>query len=554
MTGMVFLDGYDRLCVRVPFLLKDVCKSIAGARWNATLKCWSYPASPMAAKAIQEAFPSGSLQWDGPAKELLKEAAEILKAAVHKTATELPAIPLTKTTPWHHQLQAYHFAKALPACMLALDMGTGKSKVAIDLLVNRHCARILIVCPSSVVQVWSTQFERHAPGQYLLAALDEGSTDKRAKAGSLAVELAQVRHLPVIVVVNYEAAWRGAMGTWILNTAWDAVVLDESHRIKQPGGKASQFFSRLGDKTPMRLCLTGTPMPHSPLDIYAQYRFLDKGIYGTSFTVFRSRYALLQQVGVHHGAQKVIGYQNQNELHEKFYRLAFRVKAEDVQQLPEAVDVVRPVTLSPSAKKLYEQLKTDFTVDLANGRVTAANALTRLLRLQQITSGWIRQDREIATGAEGALVEVDTEKRTVLLELLEDLHDTEPVVVFCRFIHDLEAVHTVGAALGRQSLELSGRRNELREWQSGTAPLLAVQVQSGGVGIDLTRARYCVFYSLGFSLGDYLQARKRTHRPGQTQNVTYLHLIATDTIDAQIYTALENREEIVETILQRGLA
>ena len=103
--------------------------------------------------------------------------------------------------------------------------------------------------------------------------------------------------------------------------------------------------------------------------------------------------------------------------------------------------------------------------------------------------------------------------------------------------------------MGRGSLELSGRCHELEHWQKGVDPILAIQVQSGGLGIDLSRARYAVFYSLGFSLAEFLQARKRLHRPGQTRTVTYLHLIATGTVDVDVYHALEKRQDVVEYVL-----
>lgn len=290
-------------------------------------------------------------------------------------------------------------------------------------------------------------------------------------------------------------------------------------------------------------------MPHSPLDIYGQYRFLDKGIFGTSFTAFRARYARMGGYGNH----QVLGYENQDDLRKKIYSIAFRIDEHDikaVQGLPEYVDIRRPVILSAYAKKLYQTLKSEFVVGVADGTVTASNALTRLLRLQQIGSGWARQDRNIETGDEGQLLQIDTAKQDALADLMEDLNDEEPIVIFCRFHHDLDAVHTVAAALGRASLELSGRKNELPAWQSGAAPVLAVQIQSGGVGINLVRARYCVFYSLGFSLGEYLQARKRIHRPGQSHNCTYYHLIAKDTVDEAVYKALEARQDVVESVLK----
>ena len=545
MSCRVFLQD-DRLAIQATFLHKDTCKAVPGARWDKTAKVWTYPATPGAARAIHEHFP-GQATWTDEAAALLVEAERIADAAAHKTADDLPAIPLTKTTPWAHQLRAYHFAKELPAVMLALDMGVGKTKISIDLIINHGWRRVLILCPKSVVAVWPLEFEKHGAVPVGTLALDEGSVSARANQLVTFLNLQTAREQAAVAIANYDAVWRTPMDRTVLGIQWDAVICDESHRIKSPGGKAALFCSALGDRVPNRIALTGTPLPHSPLDAYAQYRFLDKGIFGTSFVNFRARYAVM---GGFNGKQ-VLSYQNQEDFHEKFYSIAYRVKSEDVQSLPEAVDVVRPVVISAYARKVYDTLKKEFVVGVGEGTVTASNALTRLLRLQQVGSGWAKQDRNVETGVEGDLVQIDQAKQDVLADVLEDLNENEPVVVFCRFHHDLEAVHTVASALGRRSLELSGRRNELQSWQSGAAPILAVQTQSGGVGINLVRARYCVFYSLGFSLGEYLQARKRTHRPGQDRSVTYVHLVATKTVDEDVYKALEARQDVVESILSQ---
>ena len=536
----------NKLAVRAPFAAKDQLKAVPGARWNKDLHVWVYPPTPHAAKGLFDALPAETTTWGETAAALLVEAERIAKAAEQKTAEHLPAIPLTKTAPWAHQLRAYHFSWGLNAVMLALDMGVGKTKIAIDLVINKGWMRTLILCPKSVVQVWPTEFERHGARPVGCLALDEGTMEQRADALSTFLALQHARQIPAVVVLNYDAAWRDGMNVLLLRTSWDAAICDESHRIKAPGGKAAMLCSRLGDQVHNRICLTGTPMPHSPLDVYAQYRFLDKGIFGTSFTAFRARYAKMGGFQNH----QVVGYENKDDLQKKFYSIAYRVKSEDVQSLPEAVDVVRPVVLSNYAKRLYKTLKDEFVVGVADGTVTASNALTRLLRLQQIASGWAKQDHNVETGSDGELVQVDTAKQDALADLMEDLKDEEPIVIFCRFHHDLDAVHTVAAALGRASLELSGRKNELAAWQSGEAPVLAVQIQSGGVGINLVRARYCVFYSLGFSLGEYLQARKRIHRPGQTQSCCYYHLIAKGTVDEQVYAALEARQDVVESVLK----
>lgn len=170
--------------------------------------------------------------------------------------------------------------------------------------------------------------------------------------------------------------------------------------------------------------------------------------------------------------------------------------------------------------------------------------MTKMIRLAQVTSGYVKNE-------DGDITEVDTSKAAVLSDLLEDLPISEPVVVFCRFHHDLDAVKQAAQNAGRTPLELSGRTNELHEWQAGDdGSVLAVQIQAGGVGIDLTRACYAVYYSVGYSLSDYDQSLARVHRPGQTRPVTYYHLVARKTVDVSIYNALRERRDVIDYALE----
>ena len=443
----------------------------------------------------------------------------------------------TMTTSWQHQREALAFVKDKPGSMLAMEMGTGKTKVAIDLMDTQDYRRVLIICPLSVVSgVWPGEFAKHSPAPWAVLPLAHGSVkDKQAQA-----EAALLKSERAAVVINYESVWREPFGSWAKKQPWDLVVMDESHRCKSPGGVSSRYCSRFSDRTPQRLALTGTPMPHSPLDIYAQYRALDKGIYGTSFFRFKSRYAVMGGWN----NQEIMGYQHQEEFQEKFYSIAYRVEAADVLDLPPLLTVNRMCELGPKARKLYRTLERDFIADLEEGRITAVNALSQLLRLQQVTSGYAHteDDRD---------VEVDTTKADLLADLLEDM-GKEPMVVFARFTHDLEVVHRVARKLGWPSFEISGATKELSLWNEGGG-VLAVQIRSGGLGIDLTQARYAVYYSLGFSLGDYLQSRARLHRPGQKRPVEVIHMIATQTVDEKVMAALAAREQVIESIMRRGL-
>ena len=80
--------------------------------------------------------------------------------------------------------------------------------------------------------------------------------------------------------------------------------------------------------------------------------------------------------------------------------------------------------------------------------------------------------------------------------------------------------------------------------------VMGVQIQSGGVGIDLTRAHIAIYYSMGYSLGDYVQSLARLHRPGQDHPVAFFHLVASNTVDQQVYSALQSRQNVVAEILE----
>lgn len=219
----------------------------------------------------------------------------------------------------------------------------------------------------------------------------------------------------------------------------------------------------------------------------------------------------------------------------------------DVLDLPEAVHIEQSFEMDSKTMKIYRELENELYVAVESGEVTAANALTKLLRLQQITSGYLTLDTE--SGEDRRYERLNNSKAELLKTILDGLEHDEPVVVFCRFTPDIESVKSACLETGRTCLELSGHKKELQQWQSCDAPVIAVQIGTGAEGIDLTRAAYCVYFSLGFSLNQYEQSLARCHRPGQRRTVFYYHLIAENTVDRKVYSALKERKNIIEAIL-----
>jgi SNF2 family DNA or RNA helicase len=464
------------------------------------------------------------------------------------------------TALWPHQQRAVEFLEPLGSGALFAEMGTGKTLAAFALADRWGCKIILVLCPKTVVSVWPQEVEKHGAPYLVYAAAGNVSCARKACDLLRRRGIAHATERPFLAVVNYEAAITPTMNSALHAVSWDLVIADESHRAKSPSGKQSWAVARVAWKAPHRLLLTGTPMPHSPLDVYAQMRACRKEVFGSSWVAFRAKYAKIEKKTLRptrlpdgtwakgREYEQVVGYQNLPELHERLNAVSVRIRAADVLDLPPTRDIVRTCELGPETRKAYDAMEADLRAEVAAGTITAANGLARLIRLSQITSG--------IAATESGESRIGQEKGDLLADLLEDIQPgydepREPVVVFCRFHGDLDIVDNVALNSKLLPAELSGRVNELRDWQQGKSTVLAVQYQAGGVGVDLSRARYCVFLSPTYSLGDYEQARARVHRPGQTRNVIYYHIVAENSMDQVIQRALDRKADVIASVLTK---
>lgn len=494
--------------------------------------------------AIVDAFAGDNVEMTIEVQELIQHAQRQSAAQKFKRAEDLPDIPV-RTSAWAHQRRAFYFARELDAAMLAMAMGSGKSMTAIALLQEWDAKHVLILCPVSVLGVWPNQFELHAidPAEWHVVAGDPRmSVTGRVESIAQGILFAEKTNRRSVSIINYDSAWRENMAQLIKAQDWDVIIADESHRLKSAGGKASRFASGLRDITARRLCLTGTPMPHSPLDIYAQYRFLDPGIFGTSKNRFMRRYAIM---GGFENRQ-VKDWQNIDELQRKFASIAFIVgKQEALPDLPEQIFLERRFKLGAKGLATYKAMERDFIAAVDEDLIVANNALAKSLRLRQIAAGHSRTD-------EGAIIHLDDGREKLLEDVLEGIPPDEPVVVFSVFHPDLDAIERVAEKLGRRYGELSGRRRDGLTSDSKMSPavdLLGVQIKSGALGVDLTRAAYAIYYDPTWELGDYEQSLDRVHRPGQTRTTRYIALIADDTVDETVYQALRDKKDVVQAVI-----
>jgi len=466
--------------------------------------------------------------------------------------------PLRKLDLREHQLAAYEFAYSKPASLCCMGMGCGKTATALALADNWGAQHTLVLCPSTVRPVWRGQVAKHCARDMELAILDGGSVRKRTERADAACRSGR----PAIIVINYEAAWREPFRSWCRGRRWDLAVLDESQRVMRKG-KISQFTAQLREVSDRRLCLTGTPLTQDPMTVWAQCRFLDPRVFGDSLERFLARYenkyampcrkelarfgALMVSIGAADSPDefkypewRLPSIRHKQEYLDRLATLAFRVE-NAVLNLPPITIEQYTFSLSKRSRRLYEAIQGGHLGEIETGRwpdMRGSYAIT--MRLQQITSGWLPD-------AAGNHIIVDAGKPQCLVDLLDEAGG-EPVVVFARFSTDLSMIRAEAEAMGLRYGEISQRRKDGLS-DIGTMPddlqVVGVQEQAGGAGIDLTRARIAIDYSPSWSLQAYDQKIARIYRPPQSRPVIVYRLVAEDTVDEEIYRALEARREVV---------
>lgn len=551
------------LCVQVEkkALEADVMRQIRGrvyAKWNCLIAPWT---NFNCAKLLDA---TGRFGWSGADDEnkrriemmawpvITKEPSlfphvvnypsiEALDAAGEAALRVVEEQSLSRKL-WKHQRSAFKALHEMNAAILDMGMGVGKSMTSIALICGKEHNFGMIVCPKTVIDVWPLEFEKNCKEDF---SVYTGTGKKTQTIAQYVKKLEKEKHYaealkkPFVFVCNYEAIWQGALKEFIEDCKFDYIVYDEIHRLKAPTGTASKFSAKLKKSARRIIGCTGTLLPHSPLDAFGVFRSVDSTVFGEHFIPFRTTFA---DLGGFEGKQ-VVRYKKQDLMHKLISSISFRIKTEDAIDLPEAIHIERKCKLSAQTRKVYDQMEREMYVEFQEQELTAANALVKVLRLMQITSG-------VTKTVEGDTIRVGNEKATLFAEILEDIDMVEPIVVFCRFTADIEAVTEAAVKQGRSVSELSGKKNELKSWQSGETNLLVVQIKAGKEGVDFTRSSICFYYSMTHSLGEYEQSLRRSNRPGQTRSVRYIHLVAENTVDEDIYVGLEAKKDIVMAVLE----
>lgn len=430
------------------------------------------------------------------------------------------------------------------------EMGCGKTLTAIATMGAAYemgaIKTVLIIAPTSVCSVWPKEFDEYAAFKYNVAVL---LGDKQRRLAALRGLAALPFKALQVAVINYESTWREGIFEALLDWHPDMVICDESQRIKEPTAKQSKAMHQIGDAAKYKLILSGTPIQNNAIDLYSQYRFLDPTVFGTNFYAFRNRYAIMGGFD----RRQIVGYKDIDKLIQKEHSIAYRVTKEEALDLPGQTFLTQYITLEGKEKQLYDKIKRDSFAELENGgQITAPTVLTKLLRLQQFTGGFIQAD-------EGARPEfVFKGKINALEDILDDyvISAGKKLVIFCRFRPEIDLISD---SLKKKKIRFASIYGDIKIEDRGPivddfqknpeTKVFLAQIDTAGLGITLTAADTCVYYSENFNYAAYSQSLARIHRIGQKNRCTYIHLVVEHSIDETILKALAKKEDLAKTVV-----
>ena len=469
-----------------------------------------------------------------------------------------------KTKPYQHQDDVLWASWYKTNWAYLMEMGTGKSKVCIDnaaiLFEEGKIDTFVIVAPKGVYRNWANlEIPAHMPDR-----IDRTVVIWRAGANKSEKELLNGLLEPSdrlrVLVMNVEALStpKGRKYlTALLGASKALLAVDESTAIKSPKAGRTKALIKLAPLAHYRRILTGFPVTQSPMDLWAQCRFLDKellGDCGDNFFQFQYRYAVMrkQHIGTH-SFNRVVGYRNLEQLGSILKEFSSRITKDECLDLPAKIYTQRDVTLTDDQKRIYTELKDYALAHIDDGKfMTANNVMTQLLRMQQVLSGHVKSDG-------GEVIEVKDNRINELMDCLEEVDGK--AIIWSRFRYDVKRItealtkaHGPGSTVcyfGDTTDE--ERSSAIEQFQNGKTRFFVGNPQTGGYGITLTAATTVIYFANSFDLAVRVQSEDRAHRIGQTDHVTYIDLISEGTIDERIVKALRDKMDIASLVLGEEL-
>jgi SNF2 family DNA or RNA helicase len=450
--------------------------------------------------------------------------------------------------PRGYQRESLRLAYKRKRFLFAYEPGTGKTQIGLDFLgamfFHKKLESALVIAPLSVLGVWEDELSKVWPKgmQVSFCVLRPETNDHTWQSANL-------------VITNYDMLRLRIHD--LMKWAPEAVLIDESHKIKNPYAKQSKAAHRLGNQCRYALAFSGTPIGNHALDLWSQFKFLVPGLLEPKFKDFKEHYSIWGGGGGHEFKK----YKNLSELAKIIHPYVRTMKKKDYLDLPDKNFIEVPVEMGEKARKMYASMERDFIAYIEKEAIiNAPIALAKLTKLSQISGGFIR-DTETQKD-----YTVHTAKLEVLEGICDDLlsQDVKRVVIFARFLWEIAEIKK-RLAPNWVTFEISGevpepQRRLAQSMFTESGGAIICQIASGSVGINLQSANYMIFYSIDYSHINFSQAQDRIHRISQTKPCYYYMLLSKSTIDRRIYRVLREKKSVADNMMkmvkemQKGIA
>ena len=431
-------------------------------------------------------------------------------------------------SPHDYQKYAIDYIESHPVAAVLLDMGLGKTVISLtaifDLLFDSfEVHRILVIAPLRVARdTWPAEIRKWEHLSGLTYAVAVGNARERKAALMQGAD---------VTIINREN-----LG-WLIDDsgipfAYDMVVLDELSSFKNHKSKRFRALMKIRPKVKRIIGLTGTPSSNGLMDLWAEFKVLDKGErLGRFITQYRNQYFMPDK----RNGEIVYSYKPLPHAEDSIYRrigdITISMKSADHLKMPELVSLQYEVQLSVDERKRYEALKQDLVLNLHGDEITAANAATLTGKLSQLANGAIYSD-------DGKIIEFHDRKLDALEDIIEAANG-KPLLVAYWFRHDLERIRR------RFNVREIKTSADIADWNAGNIPVAVIHPASAGHGLNLQAGgSTLVWFGLTWSLELYQQTNARLWRQGQeSRTVVIQHIIAANTIDGQILDALKRKDK-----------
>jgi SNF2 family DNA or RNA helicase len=429
-----------------------------------------------------------------------------------------------KYRPHDYQNYATDFTLTHPACCLMLDMGLGKSVIALTALWSLaldsfDVGRILVIAPKRVAEnTWPQEMAKWEHLSGLSYSLVLGSEKQR--------ENALEKKASVYIINRENVAWLVDNYEW----DFDTVVIDELSSFKSSQAQRFKALKKVRPKVRRMIGLTGTPAPNSLLDLWPQMFLLDMGQrLGRFIGGYRDRFFLPDK----RNREIIYSYKPREGSEEKIYELVsdicISMKAVDFLDMPEKISNRVEVVMEQKEQRLYDSFRREMCLSIGGEELDAINAAGLSNKLLQMANG--------AVYGEGKKVLHIHDRKLDALEDLIEAANGKPLLVAYWYRHDLARIHE------RFDVRTIDTEKDIADWNAGKIPVALIHPASAGHGLNLQDGGSAiVWFGLTWSLELYQQLNARLWRQGQKNTVVIQHIITSGTHDEDVMKALERKD------------